>query len=290
MALTPSQEALLPSEDDVTFYEQHGYYTSARIYADDELDDAVYGSERYYAGERDTVFPLRGGYLDWRPEDGEGLRQNDYVSLQNDEIRRLVEHPLLGAIAARLCRETESVRLFHDQLVYKPPGELEGTTIVGWHTDRAYWRTCTSDRMLTAWIPFHAVDARSGTLTVIDGSHRWEGAERLHTFRDKDLAGLASRMFPAGAGVREVPMTLARGAVSFHHCRLIHGSYPNRGVRPRVALAVHMQDAANRYIAHYDAAGNPILHINDTLCRKRADGDPDYADNNICPVVWARGA
>lgn len=289
MKLSPAQLALLPAEEDICFYEEHGYYVSKRIFTDEELDDAIYGSERYYAGERDYVFPLRGGYLDWKPEDGYGLRQNDYVSLQNEEIRRLVESPLIGAIAACLSRETKGIRLFHDQLIWKPPGGRGGDSIVGWHTDRAYWLTCTSERMLTAWIPFRGVQARSGTISVIDGSHKWSGAEAFKTFRDRDLSALEARCQTGGAKIVEVPIELERGQVSFHHCRTIHGSHPNIDDRPRLALAVHMQGSDNRYVKHRDRTGNPILHINDTLCRMLDNGEPDYADANICPVLWSGG-
>lgn len=287
VTLTPAQAKLLPSDDDIAFYEEHGYYVSDRILTDAELDDALYGSERYYAGERDHVFPLGGGYLDWKPEDGDGLRQNDYVSLQNNEIRQLVENPLIGAIAARLSRESRAIRLFHDQLVWKPCGERGGDSIVGWHTDRAYWLTCTSERMLTAWIPFRAVDAAAGTLTVIDGSHRWPGAEHLNTFRERDLRALEARCRVHGGEFVERPLALERGQVSFHHCRTIHGSRPNLGDVPRIALAVHVQGWDNHYVVHRGADGNPILHINDTLCRKLDNGDPDYHDANICPILWS---
>jgi len=289
MTLSAEQATRLPSDADVAFYQEHGYYISQPILTDDELDDAVYGSERHYAGERDYVFPLRAGYLDWKPEDGDGLRQNDYVSLQNEQIRRLVENPLIGAIAARLSRETKVVRLFHDQLIYKPPRQGGGDCIVGWHTDRAYWQTCTSDQMLTAWIPFQSTDARIGTLTVIDGSHKWPGAEQFNTFREHDLTALEARFGSGGKRITEVPLILARGQVSFHHCRTIHGSHPNLGTSPRIALAVHLQGSDNRYVEYRKAGGNPHIHVNDMLCRKLANGDPDYADANICPVLWSSG-
>ena len=48
--------------------------------------------------------PSMVGTLTGTPEDDDGLRQNDYISLQNEEIRRLVKKPLIGAIAARLSQ------------------------------------------------------------------------------------------------------------------------------------------------------------------------------------------
>ena len=55
-------------------------------------------------------------------------------------------------------------------LLYKPVEPPNGKPAnVGWHTDRGYWKTCTSANMLTAWIPFHDCDERMGTITMIEG-------------------------------------------------------------------------------------------------------------------------
>ena len=104
MKLTPEQDELLPSQEDVAFYREHGWYISKHILTDEDIQEAIYGSQRHYAGERDAILPVSGGYLDWKPEHGDVLRQNDYVSLQNDQMRNLVFNPLIGAIASRPVR------------------------------------------------------------------------------------------------------------------------------------------------------------------------------------------
>ncbi len=278
---------LLPTDEDVAFYREHGWYVSQKLLDEEAIEDALYGIDRFYAGERDRTLPIRRGYLDWKPEDGDVLRQNDYISLQNDEIRELVSNPIIGAVAARLAGAT-TIRLFHDQLIYKPPSDDVATT-VGWHSDRSYWKTCTSERMLTAWVPFVPVSEASGTLTMIDGSHRWPNVEAFDTFNDRDMRGLEAQFESDGEPVVRVPMELEPGQVSFHHCRMLHGSLPNRSRNPRIALAIHMADETNAYQRHLDESGNPILHVNDVLCRSRPDGAPDYGDPDICPVLWESG-
>jgi ectoine hydroxylase-related dioxygenase (phytanoyl-CoA dioxygenase family) len=282
--LTDDQRALLPTEEDVAFFEQHGWWISPRLLSDEELDDARYGVERYYAGERDTELLLSTG-TDWTEAHGNTMRQNDYVSLQVDQLRRLAHHPLVGATAARLARTAE-VRLFHDQLIYKPPQAAPSDTVVGWHTDLAYWKTCSSRDMLTAWIPLQDVTPDMGPMLVLDGSHRWEGNDELERFHERDLDATAAHIRGAGSVPEPVPMALDAGQVSFHHCLTIHGSQPNAADRPRVALAVHMQDEANRYVARTDEAGHRRVHLNDMLCRTDADGNPDYADPDTFPVLW----
>ena len=56
------------------------------------------------------------------------------------------------------------------------------------HADHAYWGTCSSQRLLTAWIPFHDVDEESGTLAVLDGSHRWPDIQNARFFNDAERA------------------------------------------------------------------------------------------------------
>jgi len=275
---------LLPSDADVALYREHGYYMTKKIYTDQEVAAAISGSDRYYAGERD-IPPPNGAQLapGWTPEKGEVLRKNDYASLQNRELAALVRKPILGAIAARLCGAP--VRLWHDQLLYKPISDPSKPANVGWHTDRGYWKTCSSDNMLTAWIPFHACFEEQGTITMVDGSMHWPDNTEGLDFFSNDLEGLERSFVTGGKPVVKVPMNLPQGHVSFHHCRTIHGSGPNHGSAPRRSIAVHIQDEPNRYRVYHTTTGRLASHNNDRLVRT-VDGHPDYTDPAICPQLW----
>lgn len=170
--LTDEQRSLLPTDADVASYAEHGFWLSDAIVPDEILTGAEHGMERFYADDRDAPFPGRTKYddYDWQPGQ-EGLRKNDYASLQVDELRALSTLSIIGAIAARLAGE-EPIRLWHDQLLYKPTEQPGTRSNVGWHTDRQYWTTCTSEAMLTAWVPFHDCDEETGTITFVDGSNR----------------------------------------------------------------------------------------------------------------------
>lgn len=282
--LTEEQRALLPGDADVAFYREHGYYVSGKIFTDAEIEAAVVGSERFYRSETDDlgvtlpdVFRPKAEYA------ADKLRKNDYASLQCRALAHLVRHPVLAAIAAGLA-QTPSIRLWHDQLLWKPPSDPDQPVSVGWHTDRGYWKTCTSANMLTAWIPFHDCDAAMGTITMIDGSPHWPDNTAGLDFFSSDLDGLERRFNTGGRSVVKVPVELERGQVSFHHCLTIHGSGPNRSDRPRRAIAVHLQDEANRYREYRFPDGRLARHANDELCRK-IEGRPDYTDPLICPQL-----
>ncbi len=278
--------ALLPDEADVERYERNGWYIAPKVLPHDLLDRTRAAIEAHHAGRRDRVLRRTAKFSDWKPGDGDGVRNNEFCSLQNDGVRELVMQPILGAIAARLAR-SDVIRVFDDQAIYKPPAAGEvSRSAVGWHTDDSYWSTCTSTRMLTAWIPLHDAEEKNGTLYVIEGSHLWPEAEHLRDFNNPDLDSIEQRMGRAIPKDLITPMRLQKGQVSFHHMRAIHASAPNIAATPRFAVALHMQDSSNRYREYLTPAGIKVVLPHDQLCRTDPEGNPDYADPEVFPVIW----
>lgn len=286
--LTAAQQALLPTQDDVEFYKEHGWYISKKIFADEELDGVVEATERFYRRELDpSGIPGVEYYMEnhqvWGDYGGK-LRKHDYASFCCRPLGALVTSPLLGAIAARLAGAQE-IRLWHDQLLYKPPQDPARPTNVGWHTDRGYWMVSSSDNMLTAWVPFHDVDEQVGTITMIDGSHHWDIDPDELDFFNSDLEALEKKFARDGRAVQKVPMRLAKGQVSFHHCQLIHGSGPNFTDKPRRSVAVHLQDGPTRYQDFTHKDGRHAIHYN-TKIAPAVNGVPDFTDPKAFPRLW----
>jgi hypothetical protein len=288
--LNADQRALLPDDDDVAFFEKNGYYISKEGVLPDELIDAAKeGSERFYAGERDAVLPFETGFSNWKPEDGDGQRNNEFLSLQKKEFKTLATHPLLGAIAAKLTGSA-TIRVLDDQLIYKPSNTRDASsTVTGWHADRAYWATCSSDKLITAWIPLHSVEVTRSPLVVMAGSHRWPNLQDVRFFNQQNLADLEQKFREEGREIRIVPMTLKKGQVSFHHGWTIHASYANTSGQPRLSYAVHFQDGENHYRAYRNAQGREIHIFDEKLCRKLPNGDPDFSDPAVFPTAWSEG-
>lgn len=272
------------TQEDVAFYRSHGWWVSDVILADELLDDLTYAIERYAAGERDRPLP-QPLLPQWAGAPERGLRQADYLSLQLDAVMNFVRAPLLPQLASILSGADE-VRLFHDQLIWKDPGGPAARATVGWHTDRAYWRSCTSEQMLTAWVPLQDTSEEMGSLAVWDASHLWSDTDDLHTFNEPELDLIEGRVRASNHIPEIFVLPLRRGQVSFHHCRLVHGSYPNRTDRARLAFAIHYQDGENRHAPRSDSDRSAV-HLNDMLCRACPDGTPDYADPEICPVLFS---
>ncbi|HCL28232.1 MAG TPA: hypothetical protein DIC52_07330 [Candidatus Latescibacteria bacterium] len=276
---------LLPDADAVARYHELGWYVSPPLFDDEELDRAIDASERYYAGLDEQQIDLPNGRsyrLAWYQGTGaDKLRKNDYTTPIVPELDALLRKPALGLTGALLAGE--DVRLWHDQLLYKPPSPPEAPQAVGWHTDFGYWRTCSSAQMLTAWVAFTDMDEKIGTISFVDGSNHWPENDHLNFF-SSDLDGLEKQFQTGGAPVVKSPAVMKRGQVTFHHCKTIHGSAPNVTAEPRRSIALHLQPVSNQYTERQRPDGTLYAHPNDELTRG-ADGQPHYDDPVFCPVV-----
>jgi ectoine hydroxylase-related dioxygenase (phytanoyl-CoA dioxygenase family) len=276
------------TESDVEFYREHGYWVSPEIIPADVLDAAERGMERFYAQDVDHLLawdrrndidsfpPGRYSHWGWRPAHGAVMRKNDYTSLRVDELASLARYPVIAACAARLSGFAQ-LRLWHDQLLYKPVDIGNDPANVKWHTDRFYWKTCSSEEMLTAWMPFGDVAENDGAMCILDGSHRWGDEVNV------DWSGAPFSVIDDVASQYQatlVPICLKRGQVSFHHCKTIHGSGANHGKAPRRSFVIHFQPGTNHYVER------GYHHANDDLVRMTPDGKPDYADPEIAPQLY----
>ncbi|MBV9821432.1 MAG: phytanoyl-CoA dioxygenase family protein [Actinobacteria bacterium] len=293
-SLTAEEEALLPSDDDVRFYAEHGWYLSGKLFTDAEIDALVAASDDYYDGARDHLLPSRPAKIAyWEPSKGDVQRHNDYVHYESDGIAKILRKPLVGAVAARLA-QAEEIRIFQSTMIYKPPVAAEPTNVVPWHFDKHYWSCCSSDKMLTAFIPFHDCTVEMGTITMVDGSHRWReigsADSQVRHFAERDKAELdvmlAENAAFNGAEVVKVPMEIPKGHMSFHHCRTYHGSGPNLSDRPRRAISLHLQDGDNAFREFRLSTGALAGYNHDSLVRRTAEGHPDYSDQEYCPTLW----
>jgi len=84
----------------------------------------------------------------------------------SEAAKAIVFDRRFAAVAAELLG-VPSVRLYHDQALFKPAGA--GRT--PWHQDRYYWPLDT-DQTATMWLPLLDVDEEMGPMVFASGSHR----------------------------------------------------------------------------------------------------------------------
>ena len=92
--------------------------------------------------------------------------------------------------------------------------------------------------------------------------------------------GAGGRVAAAGAG----PEVDQRRQADRHDN---HASYANTSGQPRLSYAVHLQDGDNHYRPYRNAQGREIHIVDEKLCRKLPNGDPDFSDPDVFPTVWA---
>src|SRR5260221_4203106 len=98
--MTFVDERLLPTEADVRFYEENGYWLGPKILTDEEIDRLTRAMDDVYAGIYETGRePWKGGWVARKggPLD---IRKTDNSYWANNTIRKLTLSPVLGAIAS----------------------------------------------------------------------------------------------------------------------------------------------------------------------------------------------
>ena len=145
------------------------------------------------------------------------------------EARDIVLDKCFAAAAAHVLG-VPSVRLYHDQALFKPPGA--GRT--PWHQDRYYWPLDT-DRTVTMWMPLVEVTEDMGPIIFASGSHRAENLGDLAISEATD-ARLESLIHERGWPVSSSP--LAAGDATFHSGGTLHSAGANRSRNTREVLTI----------------------------------------------------
>ena len=285
LTLSTEQLELLPTQKDVDFYQEHGWFITKQVIPSEIIDRIYHVSQEFYAGIKDNNLPFTDGYGNWQKGDGGTVRNNEHISLQKQAFCELTLQPIIGAIAAKLA-QTNQIRLFQDQIITKEPTPEQNNSKVGWHIDSAYVSNSTSKKLLGAWIPLHDVTEEQGPLVVVDRSHKWTGNEHMRSFNYDNHEAVETEFIKQGKEFKKIPIVLKKGQISFHDGYLVHGSYSNISNSPRLAILVSLQDADNRYQTFWNN-GKQIHHFLDSLCRQQPNGLPDYSDPAIFPVLWS---
>lgn len=150
-------------------------------------------------------------------------------------------HPKLCAAAAALL-ETDCVRLWHDQALYKEAGGRATDA----HLDYPFWPVDRPD-LVSVWIPFADVEPGGGMMSYVQGSHsagitqfvdigQLRGGEPYDLLRQPEVAALPL-----------VPVRAPKGCAIFHHACTIHAADANEtDSTRRVFTMVYMADGCRR--------------------------------------------
>lgn len=218
----------------VAFYEEQGYLSGVRVFDDEQV-----GWLRAELSElMSPSHPARALWYEFHANESDDPARVLFHALGAWRIAKgfhdLLWNPRFTVPASQLLGG--AVRFWHDQLFCKP---ARHGGVVAWHQDYSYWTRTTPLAHLTCWAGLDDSTRENGCVHYVPGSHRWP---------DLPVTGLAGDMDAIRsvltdeqrAGFKPVAVELKAGEASFHHPRMIHGSYANSTARPRRATVVNV--------------------------------------------------
>jgi ectoine hydroxylase-related dioxygenase (phytanoyl-CoA dioxygenase family) len=165
------------------------------------------------------------------------------VSRGSPDIARHTHDPNIAryAAAALGCAR---VQLLQDTVLVKPRAEAEYPDKrgeVGWHQDHTY-TGYLQPRLLSVRLALTECTTLNGCLEVIDSSHEWGLLGSVRALSEPSVAD-ALGDGAANWAERIMPLELAPGDLSLHHCFTFHRSGTNRSAHARKTLITRMFDA-----------------------------------------------
>ena len=111
-----------------------------------------------------------------------------------------------------------------------------------WHQDEAYWDPTLSYESLGVWVALQPVSVDNGCMQFIPGSHRASSDVLSHHTQQHNPRIHGLEVDNPSEYVKDVvSCPLAGGGATFHHCRTLHYTGPNRSVEPRRAYTLQFQ-------------------------------------------------
>lgn len=264
MAATDTPTSTVPTEL-VDRFQREGFVVVPDLLSAEELDrwtpivdEAVRGRQ---AGDRRTLAE-KSSYE-------QSFQQCINLWEDTPSLRGFTFHPGIAAAAAALLR-VGTVRLWHDQALYKEAGGR----VTDAHQDQPYW-PIAEPTTITAWVPLDGSSRANGAMGYVAGSHAVGLRRFVNIFFGEPEDILAD---PAIAGVEPTYVEVPRGSVAFHHGLTAHLAGPNTTdeVR-RVHTMIYFADGCTRAAQHsHFSVDRPGI----------APGEVIASD--LTPIAWPR--
>ena len=263
------------TQDQIDFFNENGYLRYGRVLDMAEVEalraglDNVIGIEQ--AGGDDSEIEFKFGHRRGASMGGNAAEQQkrvivQYVNMFKREpiYERLLHHPVISGVACALLN-TPRVRLWHDQIISKPPEE---NGHFRFHQDFYLW-PLREPRIVTCWLALDDATPENGCMHVVPGSHR-DSRFGLESY----AAELAARAEAEAEG-REIdetdrqkmayepasigrPVELKAGECMFHHCLNFHATPANVTNRQRRAhVMIFMAEGVR--VKLDQASGHPLI-------------------------------
>ena len=224
------------SDEQLAFYEENGYLAHVKLLEPEQMEALRTELEQLM----DPSHPGHALFYEFHSNESPDPEKVLFHSLGHWRITPGFHDVLWNprfVVAASQLLGGKAVRFWHDQLFCKP---ARHGGVVAWHQDYSYWTRTTPLQHLTCWVGLDDATEANGCLRYIPGSHKWELLEKI------ELAGamdsLRELLTPEQLRQydRQVAVEMPAGYGTFHHPKLVHGSYENRSDRPRRAFVLNV--------------------------------------------------
>ena len=243
--------------DALNLFQNRGYHIHGRLFSPEEIDALTAACEGVCQGTYETGRPPDSIY--WRPGmEATAIRKIDNCWKANQTIFKAVTSERLGHVAAQLLG-APSIRLWHDQLSYKPGN---GGKVITWHQDWMYWQMISEPKTITCWIALDDVEPESGPMVYLEGSHKLGLQPKPSRISGDDPQ---KPTVSGGPPLKEVPILIQSGQVVFHHGLMLHGSYKNWSLKARRAMVSHVMSGECTY-----------RHVGRHICEKMMKTYSEY--------------
>ena len=222
------------NNDQIRFFNENGYLAGVRILQEDQIERL----REELVDLMNPDYPGRELYYEFHSNESIDQSKVLFHALGAWRIKPgfhdILWHPAVTVPASQLLNG--AVRFWHDQIFCKPA--LHGG-VVAWHQDYSYWTRTTPLAHLTCWIGLDDSTRDNGCVQYVPGSHLWP---------DLPITGLTGEMESAQEVLpdelkekfRPVAIELKKGECSFHHARMMHGSYANTTRQQRRATVINV--------------------------------------------------
>ncbi len=235
------------TEAEIKSYNDNGFILLEGVLSREETD--------YYREVIDNIVETRTGndrrqLNEKSPYEREFL-QCGHLWSEFDEVKSLTLSPRLGSIAKQLLN-SEHIRLWHDQALYKLPGG-DATEP---HQDLAYWPMLDRNAG-TIWIALDEVTIEMGAMQFVPGSHSI-GLNGYHHRIEDSIDGKINLLDIATKKVNKKPVSynLKPGDATFHHGLTVHFTKENNSGKIRKGMTVIYYADGVRFDGNSPASGH----------------------------------
>jgi len=222
------------TDEQVDFFNQHGYLAGIRVLNDEQID-----SLRAELTELiDPNHPGHDLFYEFHSNESTDAASVLFHALGAWRItpgfHDLLWNPAFLMAASQLLGG--AVRFWHDQLFCKP---AHHGGVVAWHQDYSYWTRTQPMAHLSFWSGIDDSTRENGCVHYVPGSHLWSLlpitglAKDMHAI-ERVLTDQQKSQF------KPVPIELKKGECSFHHPLMVHGSFENLSDSPRRGTVINV--------------------------------------------------